>query len=138
MKNQKIISLLSLVLFFGLLLAGCSKNDKETSSMDDEKVDGKEDVTAIEGEYIEINLPTMQCNMCKATIEKAVNKVEGVNYVNVVVKDKIAKVKFDNSKTELGKIEDAITAAGYQANDKPEVKEAYDNLEGCCKKSQDQ
>ena len=80
----------------------------------------------------------MQCNMCKETIEKSVNKVEGVNYVDVVVKDKIAKVKFDNSKTELGKIEDAITAAGYQANDKPEDKETYNNLTGCCKKTEDQ
>ena len=134
MKNQKLISLLSLVLLFGLLIVGCNKNDKETSSKENESVDE----TAIEGEYVEINLPNMQCNMCKETIEKSVNKVEGVNYVNVVVKDKIAKVKFDNSKTELGKIEDAITAAGYQANDKPEDKEAYDNLAGCCKKTEDQ
>ena len=134
MKNQKLISLLSLVLFLGLLIVSCNKNDKETTSKENESVDE----TAVEGEYVEINLPTMQCNMCKETIEKSVNKVEGVNYVDVVVKDKIAKVKFDKSKTELGKIEDAITAAGYQANDKPEDKEAYNNLAGCCKKSQDQ
>ena len=133
MKNQKLISLLSLVLFFGLLLAGCSKNDNKTSSKDDLKVDGKVDVTAIEGEYVEIKLPTIHCNSCKVYIEKAVNKVEGVNYVNVVVNDKIAEVKFDNSKTELGKIEDVITAAGYRANDKPEDKKAFDNLPGCCK-----
>jgi len=53
------------------------------------------------------------------------------------VNDKIAKVKFDNSKTKLSKIEDAITAAGYQANDKPENKEAYNNLLDCCKKPED-
>jgi copper chaperone CopZ len=134
MKNQKLISYLTLVLFLGLLLVSCNKNNKETISKDDEKVD----VTAIEGKYVEINLPTMQCSMCKATIEKAVNKVEGVNHVNVVVNDKIAKVKYDKSKTELSKIEDAITAAGYQANDKPEDKEAYDNLAVCCKKPEDQ
>jgi len=67
MKNQKLISLFSLVLFFGLILAGCSKNDKKTSSKDDEKVD----VTAIEGEYVEINLPTMQCNTCKSNYRKS-------------------------------------------------------------------
>lgn len=121
-------------MFLGLLIVGCNKNDKETSSKENES----EDETAVEGEYVEINLPTMQCNACKTTIEKAVNKVDGINYINVVVEDKIAKVKFDKSKTELGKIEDAITAAGYQANDKPEDKEAYNNLTGCCKKTEDQ
>jgi copper ion binding protein len=121
-------------LFLGLLIVSCNKNDKETTSKENESVDE----TAIEGEYVEINLPTMQCNSCKKTIEKAVNKVDGINYVNVVVEDKIAKVKFDKSKTELGKIEDAITAAGYQANDKPEDKDAYNNLVDCCKKPENQ
>ena len=133
MKNQKLISLLSLVLFFGILIAGCGKNDKETSSKENEPVDE----TAVEGEYVEIQLPTIQCNMCKETIEKAVNKVDGISDINVVVDDKIAKVKFSESMTNLGKIEDIITAAGYQANDKPEDKDAYNSLSGCCKKPED-
>ena len=48
MKNQKLISLLSLVLFFGLLIVSCNKNDKETTSKENESVDE----TAVEGEYV--------------------------------------------------------------------------------------
>jgi len=121
-----------IVLFFCLLIAGCG-NDKETSSKEKETVD----LSSIEGNLIEVQIPSVQCNMCKETIEKAVNNVDGVNYVNVIVNDKIAKVKFDKTKTELTKIENAITSAGYQANDKPADNEAYNNLPGCCKKSED-
>lgn len=134
MKNQNLVSLLSIVLFFGLLIVGCGKNDNETSRKDKEDVE----VNSIEGEFVKIKLPTMQCNVCKGTIETAVNKVDGVNYVNVIVNDKIAKVKFDKTKTELTKIEHAITSAGYQANDKPADSEAYNSLPGCCKLSKDQ
>ena len=134
MKNQNLVSLLSIVLFFGLLIAGCGKNDNETSTKDKEEVE----VNSIEGEYVEIKLPTMQCNVCKGTIETAVNNVDGVNHVNVIVNDKIAKVKFDKIKTELTEIENAITSAGYQANDKPADSEAYNSLPGCCKLPKDQ
>ena len=80
-----------------------------------------------------VKLPSMQCDICKKNIEKAVGKVEGVSVVKVDKNKKIAHVEFDKSKTDLSKIEDAITAAGYDANNKKKDMKAYDNLDECCK-----
>ena len=51
----------------------------------------------------------------------------------------LQKVKdaVDKSKTDLGKIEGAITAAGYDANDKKADPEAYKELDDCCKLPKD-
>ena len=80
-----------------------------------------------------VKLPSMQCDICKKTIEKAVGKVAGVTVVKVDKNKKIAHVEFDKSKTDLSKIEAAITGAGYDANDKKKDMKAYDELDECCK-----
>ncbi len=138
--NLAVIIVLSLYLFT-FTFTGCGKSDNKTS--DKNSPDQKSETTtgtvqsqntnSGEGEVIEIKLPTMQCSTCKKTIESAVKKIDGVSDVNVVVKDKVAKVKYDKSKTDPDKIEGVIVMAGYQANDKPANKESYDKLESCCK-----
>ncbi|MBC8490110.1 MAG: cation transporter [Bacteroidetes bacterium] len=133
MKKKNLIGFLTIALFLGILISGCGKSDKETSSKEKETVD----FSSSEGNLVEVKVPTVQCNLCKETIEDALDKVDGVNYVDVDVSNKIAKVKFDETKMNIENIEDAITAAGYQANDKPENKDAYNNLPRCCKKSED-
>lgn len=139
MKNLKISSaILSLCFVF---IAGCGKSDDKTAENESDKKEvteqtkktSEENTSVVEGEVVEIKLPTMQCNMCKKTIEGEVKKLDGVNEVNVIVKEKIAKVTFDKSKTDIGSIEGVIISAGYQANDKPANKEAYDKLDDCCK-----
>lgn len=81
----------------------------------------------------EILLPTIQCNICKKTIEKAVNDIDGVMSIKVNVKNKSAVVTFDDSKTTLAAIENAVIMAGYDANESKANKEAYDKLDECCK-----
>lgn len=81
----------------------------------------------------EILLPTIQCGMCKKTIEKAVNKIDGVLSISVDVDGKNAKVTYDDSKTSLEAIEIAVTKAGYNANNREADKKAYDKLHDCCK-----
>lgn len=132
MKNLFAISLL--VTF---IIAGCGKNENKTS---DKTSAGNQDLnsntqstSSADAEVIEIKLSTIQCGTCKKNIEGAVKKIDGVKSINVVVKDKIAKVEYDKSRTDLNKIEGAIVLAGYQANDKPADKNAYDKLEDCCK-----
>ena len=80
-----------------------------------------------------VNTPTIVCNMCKKNISSALKKIEGVNKVNVDLKEKKVSVTFDDSKTNLEAIENAITSAGYDANDKKADHEAYEKLDGCCK-----
>ncbi len=81
----------------------------------------------------DILLPTIQCGMCKKTIEKAVNKVEGVISISVDVNEKKAVVVFDDTRTTLAAIENVISKSGYKANNKMANKNAYDKLDDCCK-----
>jgi copper ion binding protein len=82
---------------------------------------------------ITIKLNSIQCGMCVDIIEKAISDVDGVRKVKVNLDKKIATVTYDTGKTTKAKIENAITSAGYNANNKIANKEAYDKLAGCCK-----
>ncbi len=82
---------------------------------------------------ITVSLPTIQCTKCKKNIEKALVKIDGVGKPVVDVSGKILTVNFDAAKTNQEEIEKAVTLAGYQANDKPADKDAYDKLDDCCK-----
>lgn len=81
----------------------------------------------------EIALPSMVCNSCVAKVEKALKNLDGVLDYSVSLDNKNASVTFDDSITNLERIEAAITKAGYDANDKKADRDAFDNLPGCCK-----
>jgi len=138
---MKAINLYIALMITLFIFSGCGKGDKnsadiKTSDQKTELIQGPEQAdnnSSGQTEVIEIKLPTMQCGTCKKNIEGAVKKMDGIEEVNVVVKEKIANVKFDKSKTDPSKIESVIVMAGYQANDKPADKEAYDKLDDCCK-----
>lgn len=121
------------VLIIFTIITGCGENNKTAGEKNETGKNTEQNQDIAAGEEVVIRLPTMQCNMCKKTIEKDLKKLDGVNEVNVVVKEKVAKVNFDKSKTDVNSIEGVIVAAGYQANDKPANKEAYDKLDDCCK-----
>ena len=84
-------------------------------------------------ENTEISVNSIVCGMCVKKVEKTLKKVEGVKEVKVDLDEKKAYVTFDNSLTDISKLEDAITAAGYDANEKKADPEAYEKLHGCCK-----
>ena len=73
------------------------------------------------------------CGMCKNTIEKAANSVEGVSSANWDVDKKKIDVSFDDTKTEAMAIHNAIAASGYDTEKVTGDLEAYDGLPGCCK-----
>ena len=73
------------------------------------------------------------CGMCKATIEKAANTVEGVSKAMWSVDEKKIDVSFDDSKTDAMSIHTAIAASGYDTEKVSGSEEAYENLPGCCK-----
>ena len=77
------------------------------------------------------------CGMCKKTIEKAVNKVEGVASANWDVDKKKIDVSFDDTKTDAMAIHNAIAASGYDTEKVTGSEEAYSNLPGCCKYEHD-
>ncbi len=73
------------------------------------------------------------CGMCKNTIEKAANGVEGVASANWDVDKKKIDVSFDDTKTDAMAIHKAIAASGYDTEKVVGDLEAYDGLPGCCK-----
>ena len=83
---------------------------------------------------VTIDLSTnMVCGTARKLIKKALNNIDGVIEAEVETADKIAIVKYDDSKISLSDIENAITKAGYDANDKKADPEAYQKLPECCK-----
>lgn len=72
------------------------------------------------------------CGMCKNTIEKAANAVEGVASANWDVDKKKIDVSFDATKTDAMTIHRAIAASGYDTEKVAGNEEAYKNLPGCC------
>lgn len=81
----------------------------------------------------DVNTPTIQCGMCQKTIEMGLSKVSGVTHSKVDLETKSTHVVFDKSKTDMGKIEHAISELGYQANETLANPTVYDALPGCCK-----
>lgn len=77
-------------------------------------------------------MTTAQCKMCKMTIEKAVNQLDGIEMAELDVTSKKLKVKFDESKLSLDRIRQAVAAVGYQADDVAAVEKAYNELPPCC------
>jgi len=81
----------------------------------------------------DIKLSTMQCGMCKSTIENGLSKVDGIVKVNVDVETKVGHVTYKASMVDLPGIEKAIASLGYDANDTKSDPEAYSKLDACCK-----
>ncbi|MEQ3498366.1 heavy-metal-associated domain-containing protein [Tenacibaculum sp. SSH1-16] len=72
------------------------------------------------------------CGMCKNTIEKAVNGIDGVASADWDKVRKQVNVSFDGSKTNVDAIHNAIAASGYDTDKVAGNEEAYGNLPGCC------
>ena len=73
------------------------------------------------------------CGMCKKTIEKAANSVEGVASAVWDVDKKKIDISYDDSKIDAVAIHTAIAASGYDTEQVAGNEEAYDDLPGCCK-----
>ncbi len=61
-----------------------------------------------------LNIGGMHCDMCVTSIEKGINELEGIQFVQANLNDSVAIVKFDKSKTNLTEIEKAIEKRGYR------------------------
>jgi len=73
------------------------------------------------------------CGMCKSTIEKAANGVDGVAIATWDVDKKKIDVSFDDTKTDAMAIHKAIASSGYDTEKVSGDLDAYENLPGCCK-----
>lgn len=78
-----------------------------------------------------------QCGMCKKAIEETLAFERGVRNAVLDLKTKIVTVQYDLRRTSPEKIRKAISKIGYDADDVPADKEAYEKLAPCCKKPDD-
>ena len=62
---------------------------------------------------VTLSVPGMYCEMCPATVSKALKKVDGVEKVAASFEKKEAVVTFDDSKASIDKLREATANAGY-------------------------
>lgn len=72
------------------------------------------------------------CGMCKTTIEKAVNSLEGIEKASWDVDSKVLTLTFNSELVTLKEINDAVNKAGYDTEYSTANEEAYRNLNPCC------
>lgn len=118
--------ILSMVVMAAILVTSCkneAKKETETATIEAPKEMAMTDVSfGVRG----------NCGMCKKTIEKAANGVEGVASATWDVDKKKMDVSFDDTKTDAMAIHKAIGASGYDTEKVTGSEEAYKNLPGCC------
>jgi Cu+-exporting ATPase len=66
-------------------------------------------------EIKKIKITGMTCSMCVRTIEKKLNKLEGVYKININLTSETASVEFDNNKVSINDIIQNIEDVGYGA-----------------------
>jgi len=88
-----------------------------------------------------ISTPTVQCDMCKKTIEDLLKRYDGVLSVNVKLNKDSTKrettIKYLTDRVNEETLKAAIANAGYDANEIAANPESYKALPKCCKKPQD-
>ena len=62
---------------------------------------------------VTLSVPTMDCPVCPITVKKALTQVDGVSKAEVDFDKRLAKVTFDDSKTNVDALTKATTHAGY-------------------------
>lgn len=72
------------------------------------------------------------CEMCKSTIENAVD-VKGVKAAEWDMKTSRITITFQPSKIALEKLHELIAASGYDTELKTADSSVYNNLTSCCK-----
>ena len=68
---------------------------------------------------VTLSVPGMTCATCPITLKKALNKVEGVENIEVNLGKKEALVTFDDAKTTVQALVEATTNAGYPSTVQP-------------------
>lgn len=75
----------------------------------------------------------MQCEMCVERLEKTLKSEAGIIKVRFNLNANAITVVYDDAITDTEKIKVAITRTGYQADEYPPNKKAFESLPMCCK-----
>lgn len=64
-------------------------------------------------EKVTLNVSGLKCGGCESNVKNKLNTVEGVQFVDASSKENSVTVEFEESKTSLEAISQAITEAGF-------------------------
>ncbi len=73
------------------------------------------------------------CSMCEKRIEKVVQEIDGVTKADWDKTTKKLKVTFEDTKTDIDKIEISIAKVGHDTPNHKADNEVYNKLPDCCK-----
>jgi len=99
-----------------------SKNQTSTLSEISKEITPKEISFGVRG----------NCGMCKSTIEKAANSLDGVTSATWNIDQKTIVVSYDSVNMNELSIHKAIAESGYDTEKVLGNLEAYNDLPGCC------
>jgi mercuric ion binding protein len=122
---KKIILSVAVIATIGLVSCKneAKKENTKTEQTTTNKVASTETIFGVRG----------NCGMCKNTIEKAANGIDGVTSAKWDKLRKQINVSYDESKTNLDAIHKAIANSGYDTDKVMGSESAYENLPACCK-----
>ena len=66
---------------------------------------------------LELAVEGMSCSHCVASVEKALDELEGVGRVKVDLQEKKVRVDYDSAAVELQSIREAIEGRGFKVAD---------------------
>jgi len=127
MKNLKVATGILAMAFLTFVVLSCkgeAKNNNE-SALQTKEVKQLANVSISFG-------VRGNCGMCKKTIEKAVNSLEGISKANWDVDKKKIEVTFNSKKTSEMEIQKAIASSGYDTEKINGDINAYNKLPSCC------
>jgi mercuric ion binding protein len=74
------------------------------------------------------------CETCGKNFQANIYKIKGVKMYELDAANMTITLYYNEKKTDLNTIKNAISKLGYDADDVKADLEAYNNLDNCCKK----
>jgi len=75
------------------------------------------------------------CETCGKNFQANLYKINGLKMYELDEKNMTITVYYNSEKTDLKEIKTAISKLGFDADDVKADKEAYEKLDGCCKRA---
>jgi copper chaperone CopZ len=138
MKNVVVlfVLVLSFLAFETQAQKKSEKAEKAKKEMKSEKA--KKEMKSENGKAIgnqEVSFSSsVQCEMCKDRIEKALSLVKGVKSSSVDVAANKINITYNSTQVSEEDLKKAVNEAGYDAEDMVADKEAHNKLPKCCQK----
>ncbi len=116
-----------------------SEKEKAEKEVNSEKGKAKKEVNSEKGKALGNQTvsftSSVQCDMCKDKIEKALALTKGVKSSEVNVEANQISITYNSNQVSTDDLKKVISETGYDADDVKANKASHDKLPKCCRKS---